>query len=62
MQEHLIDLYFIYVHPLLPIVHKRTFMEGLRKDRLSTDLPYSGGLTYQDAASDVSTLSQDHCG
>lgn len=29
-QELLLDLYFTYVHPALPIVHKRTFLEDFR--------------------------------
>lgn len=27
VQEHLIELYFIYVHPFLPVVHKRSFLD-----------------------------------
>lgn len=30
IQEHLLDLYFTYVHPALPIVHKQTFLEDFR--------------------------------
>ena len=26
-QEHLINLYFAYVHPFFPVVHKRRFLE-----------------------------------
>ena len=29
IQEHLLDLYFTYVHPSLPVVHKQTFFEGI---------------------------------
>ena len=31
IQEHLLDLYFTHVHPFLPIVHKRTFLEDFKK-------------------------------
>ena len=27
LQEHLLDLYFTYVHPSFPVVHKRSFLE-----------------------------------
>ena len=30
-QELLLELYFTYVHPVLPIVHKPTFMDDCRK-------------------------------
>ncbi|TDL20640.1 hypothetical protein BD410DRAFT_362130 [Rickenella mellea] len=30
VQEHLLDLYFTYVHPFLPIVHKEQFWEDYR--------------------------------
>ena len=30
MQEHLLELYFTYVHPSLPIVHKQSFLEIFR--------------------------------
>jgi hypothetical protein len=26
IQDHLIDLYFTYVHPVIPVVHKAHFM------------------------------------
>jgi hypothetical protein len=26
VQDHLIDLYFTYVHPILPVIHKTHFM------------------------------------
>ena len=61
-QELLVELYFTYVHPSLPIVHKTTFMEDFRKGHLSADSPYSGESTYSDAASPVSTSSQNRRG
>ncbi|CAL1709508.1 unnamed protein product [Somion occarium] len=33
-QEHLLKLYFIYVHPALPIIHKKSFMENYRNVNL----------------------------
>lgn len=30
-QEHLLELYFTYVHPALPILHKKSFMESYRQ-------------------------------
>jgi hypothetical protein len=30
VQEHLLDLYFTYVHPYLPIIHKQSFMDAFR--------------------------------
>ena len=61
-QELLVELYFTYVHPALPIVHKSTFMEDFRKGQLSADSPYSGESTYSDAASPGSTASQNRRG
>lgn len=26
MQDHLVDLYFTYVHPIFPVIHKGRFM------------------------------------
>ncbi|KAH9937840.1 fungal-specific transcription factor domain-containing protein [Epithele typhae] len=54
-QELLLDLYFKYVHPLLPIVHKQSFLEDFRNGNLSTDSPYSGESSYSDAASPLSS-------
>lgn len=30
MQEHLLELYFTYVHPSFPVIHKRAFFEGIK--------------------------------
>ncbi|KAI3613223.1 hypothetical protein WG66_001383, partial [Moniliophthora roreri] len=30
VQEHLLDLYFTYVHPVLPVIYKRAFLENFR--------------------------------
>ncbi|KAF8062419.1 fungal-specific transcription factor domain-containing protein [Lyophyllum atratum] len=30
VQEHLLELYFKYVHPILPLVHKRSFFEAFK--------------------------------
>ena len=30
IQEHLLELYFTYVHTQLPILHKKTFMDLYR--------------------------------
>ncbi|TFK80053.1 hypothetical protein K466DRAFT_504549 [Polyporus arcularius HHB13444] len=56
-QELLLELYFTYVHPVLPIVHKPSFMDDWRKGNLSTDSPYSGESGYSDAASPISSSS-----
>ncbi|KZT01624.1 uncharacterized protein LAESUDRAFT_663600 [Laetiporus sulphureus 93-53] len=41
-QELLLELYWTYVHPALPIVHKRAFMEDFRNSNTSSaDSPYS---------------------
>jgi len=32
VQEHLLDLYFTYVHPFLPIIHKQSFLEAFREE------------------------------
>jgi hypothetical protein len=29
-QDYLLDLYFAYVHPQFPILHKDTFVEALK--------------------------------
>jgi len=34
IQEHLIELYFTYVHAILPIVHKSSFLEAFRNGNL----------------------------
>lgn len=31
MQEHLLELYFTYVHSAFPIIHKDAFWEGYRR-------------------------------
>lgn len=31
MQEHLLELYFTYVHAAFPILHKGAFWEGYRR-------------------------------
>jgi hypothetical protein len=30
-QDHLLELYFTYVHPSLPVVHKKAFFEVFRQ-------------------------------
>lgn len=32
LQDHLLELYFTYVHPSLPIVHKRAFFEVFKTE------------------------------
>ncbi|KAH9847011.1 fungal-specific transcription factor domain-containing protein [Lenzites betulinus] len=54
-QELLLELYFTYVHPALPIVHKRTFMDDFRNGNMNEDSPYSGESGYSDGASPIST-------
>ncbi|EIN14455.1 hypothetical protein PUNSTDRAFT_49242 [Punctularia strigosozonata HHB-11173 SS5] len=44
VQEHLLGLYFTYVHPSLPIVHKDAFLEDFKAGLVGSapDSPYSG--------------------
>lgn len=30
VQEHLLELYFAYVHPCLPVIHKQAFWDAFR--------------------------------
>lgn len=30
-QTLLIDLYFIYVHPVMPVIHKATFLKAFKR-------------------------------
>jgi hypothetical protein len=30
VQEHLLDLYFTFVHPSFPVVHKRAFFQAIK--------------------------------
>lgn len=30
VQEHLLDLYFTYVHPSFPVVHKQAFFDAFK--------------------------------
>ncbi|KAI0365000.1 hypothetical protein BV20DRAFT_1103242 [Pilatotrama ljubarskyi] len=56
-QELLLELYFTYVHPALPIVHKRSFLDDFRNGNMCADSPYSGESGYSDAASPISSSS-----
>ncbi|KAI0640400.1 fungal-specific transcription factor domain-containing protein [Trametes meyenii] len=56
-QELLLELYFTYVHPAMPIVHKRSFMDDFRNGNMCADSPYSGESGYSDAASPISASS-----
>lgn len=40
-QEHLLELYFTYVHPSLPVIHKKTFFEVFRPGQSSCESPGS---------------------
>ncbi|EIW59003.1 uncharacterized protein TRAVEDRAFT_123493 [Trametes versicolor FP-101664 SS1] len=51
-QELLLDLYFTYVHPVLPIVHKQTFLDDFRNDTMY-DSPYSGESEFLDATASL---------
>ncbi|KAH9941542.1 fungal-specific transcription factor domain-containing protein [Amylocystis lapponica] len=55
-QELLLELYFTYVHPALPVVHKRHFLEDFRSGNMasSADSPYSQDSQVSDVASPVS--------
>ncbi|RPD57179.1 hypothetical protein L226DRAFT_524300 [Lentinus tigrinus ALCF2SS1-7] len=50
----LLELYITYMHPVLPIVHKPTFMDDWHSNH-GTDSPYSGESVYSDAASSISS-------
>ncbi|KAI8972440.1 fungal-specific transcription factor domain-containing protein [Trametes punicea] len=56
-QELLLELYFAYVHPALPIVHKRSFLDDFRNGNMCADSPCSGESGYSDAASPISSSS-----
>ncbi|EMD41895.1 hypothetical protein CERSUDRAFT_120801 [Gelatoporia subvermispora B] len=34
IQDHLIDLYFTYVHPVFPLLHKSTFLQEYRQSKV----------------------------
>jgi len=40
-QDHLLELYFTYVHPCLPVIHKTTFLEIYKHGLVSCDSPGS---------------------
>ena len=61
-QEGLLELYFTYVHPSLPVLHKQAFLEDFRLGyALSPHLPRNAGLldrqTYRNAACRLLGLS-----
>ncbi|CAO3625769.1 unnamed protein product [Mucor hiemalis] len=39
LSDHLLELYFRYFYPLLPIVHKKSFMEAVNNDDVSSPPP-----------------------
>ncbi|THH02019.1 hypothetical protein EW026_g775 [Hermanssonia centrifuga] len=41
MQEHLLELYFTYVHAQLPILHKKAFMDTFRKGNAASVTAHS---------------------
>jgi hypothetical protein len=45
MQEHLLQLYFTYVHPALPVVHKESFLDDFKSGCVPTvSSPFSSSL------------------
>lgn len=48
-QEHLLDLYFTYVHPSFPIIHKEAFFNAFKTAHIGGDSPQS--TTSSDASS-----------
>lgn len=40
VQEHLLDLYFVYVHPSFPIIHKQAFFDSYAAGYAFTRLPW----------------------
>ncbi|OCH85825.1 hypothetical protein OBBRIDRAFT_282612 [Obba rivulosa] len=57
-QELLLELYFTYVHPALPIVHKQSFLDDLRSgNRAALDSPYSADSQVSEGASPLSAAS-----
>ena len=44
VQRHLLDLYFIYVHPLYPVVHKTLFWKDFESLYVLNSLRYSSRL------------------
>lgn len=39
IQEHMLNLYFTYVHPYLPIIHKQSFIAAFRDEYVSIVCP-----------------------
>ncbi|EMD37133.1 hypothetical protein CERSUDRAFT_137619 [Gelatoporia subvermispora B] len=57
-QEVLLELYFTYVHPALPIVHKQSFLEDFHNgNRAVVDSPYSAASQASEGASPLSAAS-----
>ncbi|KAH9474654.1 Nitrogen assimilation transcription factor nit-4 [Psilocybe cubensis] len=55
LQEHLLDLYFTYVQPLFPIIHKKSFLESFRASTQADSPP-----TSDPDASNTSPFNKQH--
>ncbi|KDQ32691.1 hypothetical protein PLEOSDRAFT_1073145 [Pleurotus ostreatus PC15] len=56
-QEHLIELYFTYVHPSFPIIHKKSFLETYKTGRRQRRVPVLLLLTILSVASRFQTTA-----
>ncbi|KAL0946295.1 hypothetical protein HGRIS_012543 [Hohenbuehelia grisea] len=59
VQEHLLELYFTYVHPSFPIIHKKTFFEAYTAGSLPTD-PSSHPSQGESSSSRAHSTSRHH--
>ncbi|EGO26654.1 hypothetical protein SERLADRAFT_414597 [Serpula lacrymans var. lacrymans S7.9] len=58
LQEHLLDLYFTYVHPVFPILHKAAFFETFRNGGRTGETPESPASDGQTSTSPSPFLRQ----
>ncbi|KAJ4002275.1 fungal-specific transcription factor domain-containing protein [Lentinula boryana] len=56
MQDHLIDLYFTYIHPVFPVIHKNRFLSGYAARRTRENSPSSVSSPKPESAQKVTNL------
>ncbi|KAJ3793146.1 fungal-specific transcription factor domain-containing protein [Lentinula aff. detonsa] len=59
MQDHLIDLYFTYIHPVFPVIHKNRFLSGYaarKEGRTRENSPSSVSSPKPESAQKVTNL------
>ncbi|THH29489.1 hypothetical protein EUX98_g4687 [Antrodiella citrinella] len=57
-QEYLLEIYWVYVHPALPIIHKSTFMESFRDINMRPETANTPDSQYSGTSSSSSTKQQ----